>query len=160
LESGGTSQQCGGKLAQHCASPSGRSPDALSGSVGEAFRLAQLSGSSTRASHGDVPFATQWHHPSGNRLAPGFGLCATGCLGSHLSRSFEPCLSFKSHEGGNSACIQARAYRIADHPFKSGAIFPTDARAASISAASACPGSKRRADGDRTGDARGARCLH
>src|SRR5229473_3461491 len=52
-----------------------------------------------------------------------------------------------------------RAYHIADSPFKSGVIFPTDARAASISAASACPGSKRRADGDRTGDARGARCL-
>ena len=32
-------------------------------------------------------------------MAPGSGLCATGCLGSHLSRSFEPCL--KGNNGSN-----------------------------------------------------------
>src|SRR6266536_1375601 len=64
-----------------------------------------------------------------------------------------------THYGGNYACIQAQAYHIADTPFKIGAIFPTTARAASISSASASPGSKCRAHRDRTGDARGARCF-
>src|SRR6266568_2417124 len=75
-----------------------------------------------------------------------------------ISCPFHQNLQF--HYGGNYACLQEKAYHIADSPFKVGAIFPTAARAARISLASACPGSKRRADGLGTGDARGARCLH
>ena len=77
-----------------------------------------------------------------------------------LFRWKRPFLSIQFHPGGNSACIPEKASHIGDCPFKIGAIFPTVARTARISSASACPGAKRRADGDRTGDAPGVRRVH
>ena len=52
-------------------------------------------------------------------------------------------LWFKSSQGGNSACLQAKAYHIADSPFKVGVVLPSAARAASISAVAVYPGGIR-----------------